>query len=297
VRPPARRQSRVVDLLCVGESFEDLIFAGLSRPPRLGEELRTDTFVRTFGGGATITAVAAARLGVRTGILSGLSADAEARLRSEGVHVRNLRRPNEAHAITAALSTERDRAFATFDGINSKLGPRIVRALANASARHVHVAMAPRDPAGLARAIARIRRTGATVSFDFGFDLDLARDRRFEKLLEVADLLLVNEAEARLYSRRSTLDAAIEWWRARAPRTVVKRGARGSLLVTPDAVLRVPAPRTRAVDTTGAGDAFNAGFLAAFLAGRDATSCLREGNRVGALSTRALGGLDGLPRG
>ena len=76
-----------IDLACVGESFEDLIFAGLTRLPRLGEELRTKFFVRTYGGGATITAVAAARLGVSTRIVSGLSDGAVARLRAEGVQI------------------------------------------------------------------------------------------------------------------------------------------------------------------------------------------------------------------
>lgn len=286
---------RAIDLLCVGESFEDLIFAGLPRLPRLGEEIRTDTFVRTFGGGATITAVAAARLGVRTGILSALSDEAVQRLRDEGVSIVNLRRRFERHAITAALSTARDRAFATFSGVNSKIGARIVRALPKLRTRHVHVAMAPRDPTGLARALARVRTNGTTVSFDFGYDLDLARDRALPRLLSVADVLLINEAEARLYSRRVRLESAFEWWRERCPRTVIKRGSLGSVLVTPNAILRAPAPKIRAVDTTGAGDAFNAGFLAAFLAERGATACLREGNRVGALSTRAIGGLEGLP--
>jgi hypothetical protein len=51
----------------------------------------------------------------------------------------------------------------------------------------------------------------------------------------------------------------------------------------------------RVVDTTGAGDAFNGGFLAALLAGRPIAECLAAGVRLGTLSTRAPGGLDGLP--
>src|SRR5258708_4090950 len=94
-----------IDLACVGESFEDLIFADLKRLPRLGEELRTRAFVRTYGGGATTTAVAAARLGVATRIVSAVSRGAATRLRAEGVRITNLRKPHEAHAVTAALST------------------------------------------------------------------------------------------------------------------------------------------------------------------------------------------------
>ena len=59
--------------------------------------------------------------------------------------------------------------------------------------------------------------------------------------------------------------------------------------------ITVPAPRVRAVDTTGAGDAFNGGFLSAFLEGRSPRECLRLGNYVGARSTLAVGGLASLP--
>ena len=68
------------DLLTVGEAFEDLIFLDLDRLPRPGEEVKTSRFVATVGGGAVITAVAAARLGVSVRILSGLSDAACARL-------------------------------------------------------------------------------------------------------------------------------------------------------------------------------------------------------------------------
>ena len=79
-------------LLTAGEAFDDLVFVGLDRLPALGEEVKTDVFHATIGGGAVITAVAAARLGVPTAILSALSEPAAARLRRERVRVHNLRR-------------------------------------------------------------------------------------------------------------------------------------------------------------------------------------------------------------
>ena len=93
-----------MDLLTVGESFEDVIFAGLPRMPRLGEELRVSSISTHPGGGAIITAVAAARLGLRTGVLSALSAANVLRLRPEHISVANLRRPPEPGAIPVALS-------------------------------------------------------------------------------------------------------------------------------------------------------------------------------------------------
>ncbi len=285
-----------IDLACVGESFEDLIFAGLPRLPRLGEELRTKSFVRTYGGGATITAVAAARLGVSTRIVSGLSDGASARLRAEGVHITNLRKRHELHAITAALSTPKDRAFATFDGVNAELGPRFVAALGQVQARIVHCALCPRDIAPLARALHALRERGVKVSLDFGYDLHLARDPLLPRLIAEADFLLINEDEAKLYSKRRSLAQAESFWSDHARHTVIKLGSKGSRWISPRGVVDEAAPSVRAVDTTGAGDAFNAGFLAGLLNGLSKHRALRLGNAVGARSTGAVGGLDGLPR-
>jgi sugar/nucleoside kinase (ribokinase family) len=285
-----------MDLVCVGESFEDLIFAGLHRLPRLGEELRTKPFVRTYGGGATITGVAAARLGVRTRIVSGLSDGAVARLRQENVEITNLRKRGEPHAVTAALSTPGDRAFVTFDGVNAELGPRFVEALGRVRARMVHGSVCPRDIPPLVRVLRRFRERGVLVSLDFGYDLDLAKDPKLPSLIAEADYLLINEEEAKLYSKRKTLAAAESFWRANARHTVIKLGPKGSRWISPGETMEEPAPRVRAMDTTGAGDAFNAGFLAGLLRGLPVRRALRLGNAVGAMSTRAIGGLDGLPQ-
>ena len=295
------RESRLypvksTDLVCVGESFEDLIFAGLKALPKLGQERRTTSFLRTFGGGATITAVAAARLGISTGIVSGLSQGACARLRTEGVRVTNLRKPDEEHAITAALSTPKDRAFVTFDGVNRVLGPRFLHALARSRARIIHCALCPRDILPLAGELNAARRRGSLVSLDLGYDLDLAKDPHLPELLAAVDYLLINEDEAKLYSRRRSLSAAQAYWKEHARNTVIKLGAKGSCWISSRGVVSEPAPRVRAIDTTGAGDAFNAGFLAGLLSRLLPRRTLRLGNAVGARSTQAVGGLDGLPR-
>jgi sugar/nucleoside kinase (ribokinase family) len=240
--------------------------------------------------------VAASRLGVATAIVSGLSENAEKRLRAEGVRITNLRKGQEPPAITVALSTPKDRAFVTFDGVNARLGSRFIRALGTTSARVVHCPLCPRDIAPLAVALGHLRKRGTAVSLDFGYDRDLARDPRLLSLIAAADFLLVNEDEAKLYSKRRSLAQAETFWREHACNTVIKLGSRGSRWISPKGIVEEPAPRVRALDTTGAGDAFNAGFLAGLLSGLPARRALRLGNIVGARSTRAVGGLDGLPR-
>ena len=285
-----------IDLLTVGEAFQDLIFVGLPHMPKHGEELKTARFVSTIGGGAVITATAAARLGVRTAVISGLSAEAVDALRADKVRVVNLKRASEPHAITVALSDARDRSFVTFNGVNDRLQPRLPAAVARQPARHIHFAFAPDNCPRWTGIVAQLRARGATTSWDFGWNPSLLRQRAFAGLVGSLDFVFVNEVEAAMYARTRRNAAAIAFWRRAARHTIIKLGRRGSRWVAATEDLTAPAPRVRAVDTTGAGDAFNGGFLFAWLGGRKPRECLRIGNFVGAQSTLAAGGLIGLPR-
>ena len=287
---------RAARLLAAGEAFEDLIFAGLERLPKLGEEVRTPRFSRTIGGGAVITAVAASRLGVDVSLASALSAEAAARLRAERIRLINLRRSGEPHAVTVALSTPRERAFVTFDGVNVRLEARLARAIQSTRAAHVHLALYPRDTRAWARRVRALSRRGVTVSWDFGWNDALARDAGLPALLDALTIVFVNEREAALYAGARGLDAALAFWKARRPLVVIKRGAKGSRAIGRGEDRTAPAPIVEAVDTTGAGDAFNGGFLAEWLNGRRVVECLRAGNRIGAASTRKPGGVEALPR-
>ena len=199
--------------------------------------MKTNRFVRTVGGG--------------------LSAAASRLLRAEDIHVVNVRRAHEPHGVSAALSTSNNRTFVTFNGVNDRLESRLLSAIGGRTAAHVHFALCPRQCGRWAQAVSRLRASGATTSWDFGWNPGLRRA---------------------------------------AANTVVKLGPRGSRWVSPDLDLTQPALRVAAVDTTGAGDAFNGGFLFGLLNGASPRDCLRHGNFVGAQSTRAAGGIAALPR-
>jgi len=285
----------VFDLVTAGEAFDDLIFYALDRLPGGGEELKTQSFSRSPGGGAIITAIAAARLGLRCAVISALSPEAVRRLRDERVFVRNVRRPDEPSAITVALSTRRDRRFLTFNGVNDRLPARIRDLLPRVRARHVHLAFFPRPCRPWITLLRALRRRGVTSSWDFGWNPPLLRDPEFGTLATSVDYLFLNRDEALLYSARTKLTDALDRWRRASRLVIIKLGAAGSRIVGGGVNLRAGAARARVVDTTGAGDAFNAGFLAARLCGGDLHTALRLANHVGALSTRHPGGLAGLP--
>ena len=272
------------------------MFADLERLPNPGEEVRTTSFTATIGGGTVITAVAAARLGMTVSVMSGLAPAAAQRLRREGVRTQNLRKPTEPHAITAALSTPGQRTFVTFEGVNAKLEPRLARGLQAARASHAHLAFSPRKCRTWVSRVHRLRDRGITTSCDFGWNHHLAHDPGLPALLDAMDVIFVNEQEACLYGEARTVDDSLHFWRTCRSIVVIKLGAEGSRMVGAEGDWTAPALRVKAADTTGAGDAFNAGFLWAWLHGAAPLTCLEAGNAVGAASTRRHGGVDALPR-
>jgi sugar/nucleoside kinase (ribokinase family) len=284
-------------LLTVGEAFEDLIVAGLPRLPRLSEELRVPALSVHPGGGAVITAIAARRLGLRTGVITAVSDANASVLRRERVSLINLKHPGEAGAVTVALSTVRDRAFVTFEGVNRVLEPRLLAALTRQTRTpaHVHFALVPRRCRTWVAIVERLRRRGCSTSWDFGWHERLVTDPAFARLIRAVDWVFVNEREAMFYSGTRSIERAAAVWQELARGAALKLGVGGSVVVAGAQRVRSRAGRKRVIDTTGAGDAFNAGFLAAWLADGSLTNAARLGNYLGGRSVGAAGGIDGLP--
>jgi sugar/nucleoside kinase (ribokinase family) len=207
-------------------------------------------------------------------------------LRKDGVGVINLMRAGDEPAITVALSIPGDRAFVTYEGVNRSLQPRCITALRQLARRprHVHFALSPQNCAAWISIVTDLRRLGSTTSWDFGWNNRLLKDPAFPSLQASVDWLLMNDAEAKLYRGL-----------VRRSQTVIKRGARGASAFVNGSEITSAAARASVVDTTGAGDAFNAGFIAALLRGATIAEALRLGNYIGARSTEAMGGLDALP--
>jgi sugar/nucleoside kinase (ribokinase family) len=172
-----------------------------------------------------------------------------------------------------------------------------------ARARHVHVGSYFLQP-GLAAEIPALFRAaheaGATTSLDPNWDPSGSWDGGFAAAAAETDVLLPNAAECRALAGTDDVEAAaraLAGGDGRPRRTVaVKCGADGALAIASDgSVVRSPALATDAIDTTGAGDAFDAGFLATWLEGRPLGDALRLAVACGSLSTRAAGGTDGQP--
>jgi sugar/nucleoside kinase (ribokinase family) len=147
--------------------------------------------------------------------------------------------------------------------------------------------------------LAEARADGVTTSLDTNWD-PTGQWRGVEECLPHLDVLLPNAAEALALSAAmgsSSTDAATAALAlaARGPVVAVKDGASGGFAVASREIVRAPGLSLDVVDTTGAGDSFDAGFLAAWLEGRPLGECVRWGAVAGSLSTRGAGGTSAQP--
>lgn len=281
-------------VLSIGRIYCDLIFTGLEAMPTLGRELFADSMNIAAGGGAFIMAAYSAHAGRRTALLSRLGTDAlsigiEAELAASGVDLGFLDRAADAGPqVTVAIVNGRERAF-----LSRRAGAAepatLASALAWPVARHLHIA----EFATLAEIpglVARARANGLTVSLDPSWDEKLIFDKDFLSRCAGVDVFLPNVEEATAITGQSDPAAALERLAAVFPVVALKAGAEGAYLASGGRHLHRQAPTVPVVDTTGAGDAFNAGLLHAWLEGRDAERCLAEGIAMGSLAVQAAGG-------
>jgi sugar/nucleoside kinase (ribokinase family) len=291
------------DVVVFGDLFIDLVMTGFSRLPELGEEALGSGFRRETGGGAAHTSCGLAVLGARTKVIGVVGATEvdwfRGRLKSKGVNTQALVvSPGESTAITVAISTERDRIFYTYPGANGLL-PQLLTNVDTrrqmAEARHVHFAHLV-EPARLDELTRWLHAEGCTVSVDVGWDESWLDNPASLKALAKIDWFFPNEREAGRMTGESDPRRILECFRNQGlDGVVLKLGPEGSASLFRGEVLRRPALPVQPVDTTGAGDCFDAGFLFAWLNRMTIEESLAWGNVCGALSTRRSGGIEGFP--
>lgn len=293
---------RNFDVAVVGEIYVDHVFTGFAQWPNPGEEVFTNEYVQEIGGGAAITACALGQLGRSVGVFGVIGKRemqwVRERLSAFHVDCRGLHDADTGTGVTVSVSTHADRSFFTYVGANSGLEEylsegamlRILR-----SARHVHLAFPASAPLA-AVLLDTLQDAGCTTSLDVGHQVRWLLDPANRTTCSRVDFLLPNEEESKIICGGNARDylafSAIHHW----PSGVVKMGARGAMMRGTAGNIVVPAPAVEAIDSTGAGDAFNAGFIDGLLDKEAGEQCLRRGCICGGLSTRAAGALKGLPQ-
>jgi ribokinase len=290
------------DVLVIGDANPDLLLTG-DAVPAFGQAETLVEAELVLGGSAAIVACGLARLGVATALAATVGDDLHGAfvrdvLVERGVDTRWVRTdPEVATGISVVLSVG-DRAILTHPGTIATTGPEVIDDELVASVRHLHSAsyfLQPRLSPHLPDVFARGRAAGASTSVDTNWD-PADTWEGLGRLLEHTDLLLPNAAELLALTGRPTVDAAALELLRTGCSVALKDGANGGVLwQAAGLVVRVPAPAVTAVDTTGAGDSFDAGFISALLDGLPAEECLTRAVRCGSLSTQAVGGTAAQP--
>jgi sugar/nucleoside kinase (ribokinase family) len=297
-----------LDLLVVGEINADLVVTGSDVEPVFGQvEKLVSRATLEIGGSSVITACAAARLGLRTAFAGVVGDDAIGRFMLDAMAARGvdvgacLVDPELETGVSVLLvdeAGERERAILTAPGAMTALQAAHVDRDLLAAARHVHCGgyfLQPGLQAGLPGLFATARASGASCSLDPNWDPGGSWDAGIFGALAECDVFLPNAAESMRIAGAGDIDGAMQEL-ARPDLTIaVKRGADGAEWRRGETRVRLPAPAVEVVDTTGAGDAFDAGLLYGHLAGAAPERQLALAIACGSLSTRALGGVDAQP--
>lgn len=295
-----------LDLLVVGDCNPDLVLRGGNVEPAFGQvERLVEEAELTIGGSAAIAACGAARLGLETALASIVGDDPLGRfmldaLAERGVDVSGVVvRAGARTGVTVVLVRGSDRAMLTAPGTITELTAELVDRRLLRAAQHVHTSsyflhggLRP----GLAGLLREAQRAGASTSIDTNWDPSEEWDGGLLDLLGEISILFVNAEEAQRISAIADVeDAARALSRDGSVLVVVKLGAEGALAVDGGRIIRSAAVAVDEVDSVGAGDSFDAGFLAGHLTGRPPEESLRLANACGALSMRAAGGTGAQP--
>src|SRR5215813_12983493 len=285
-------------ILIAGELNPDLILRDYQFVPQPGKEVMVKDLELTLGSSSAICGVGLARLGNPVMFVANVGADVYGDfcvgvLEREGIDVSLVRRrPDLKTGITVSVTHPQDRALITYPGAISSLTAEDVP-VDFAGCGHFHVSsyfLQDGLRGGLRAMFAAARRAGLTTSLDTGWDPREEWPKDLIGTLEEVDVFLPNETEIQAITGCSDVRQGIEALENGHTIVVGKLGADGCIARHQGEWIPVSAYPIEVVDTTGAGDSFDAGFLHAWLRQRPIDECMRFATACGALSTRGAGG-------
>lgn len=288
-----------VDVLIPGSYFADVIFTGCTDFPALGTEIYTKGLTVTVGGSLN-TVIALSRLGTTVAWAGQLGSDffsdyTRGVITREGIDLRFVEDIDAPlQRVTVAVSYPHDRAFITYVDPTASIIDLARSALARVTPRHLHFSGLYVDPR-MPNLLDAVRAAGTRISMDCQDRPYTLESPGVTDILSRLDAFMPNASEALRLTGAETLPDAAARLLGHTPMLVVKDGAQGAHLWRGQTYLNAPALDVTPIDTTGAGDVFNAGFLTAWLDGRDWADCLRWGNLCGGLSTQGIGGTTNAP--
>jgi sugar/nucleoside kinase (ribokinase family) len=291
-------------VLVIGELNVDIVATGLRSLPKLGAETIAADFALTLGSASAIFAAGISKLGHQVTFVSQVGEDqfgefCISALEANGVSTDQIQRNAQVKTgATIALSGVRDRALVTYPGAIESFSYEQLNISIMKGHRHLHMTSYFLQK-GLRSSFPQIFRhakeAGLTTSFDPNSDPTGSWSNAVREVLRHTDVLFINQREAMQMTRSGTVQKALKILGDLVPCAVIKLGSKGATTIRGTEVTRAPGFKVNAVDTTGAGDSFDAGFISSYLRAEPLLKCLHQGNACGALSTLEPGGTAGQP--
>ena len=289
------------DIAVIGDVNPDLILTGKDIIPEFGQvEKWIDDAELTIGGSAGIFAVGAAKLGLKVTFIGKVGDDhfghfMKDRMTAQGIDVSGLViDPSVKTGLSISLSDGNDRAILTFGGSNLLLNFQDIDFEIVAQSRHLHSGsfyLLNNIRQDLAIVYKKAKEMGLSTSIDTNYDPKEKWEGDIFNVLDYTDVFLPNMTELMAISGEKDPDSAIRHLtKNRNLLVVVKNGEDGAFAEKDKVRYSAETIQVKPVDTTGAGDSFDAGFLFGFLNGLGIEKSLRIGCICGALSTLGIGG-------
>jgi len=292
-----------LDVVCLGMIVADVVAKPVAGLPEKGDTQKVDYLNLHNGGDTSNVAVNLAKLGVRSGIICKVGADFFGSflvevVRRSGVETSHMivDKAADTAACLALVRPDGERSFFYKGDANDRLMPADVDFDYVARGKILHTGgtllLGGLDGEPLAQILKETRRRGITTSMDVAWDTSGQWLRKLEPCLEHLDIFLPSHEEAREIAGLDDPEAIGRFFLDYGIGIVgVKLGARGAYLTDGKHACRVPSlvKADRIIDTTGAGDAFVAGFLAGHLRGWDIERSARLASAVSATCIGSLG--------
>lgn len=291
------------DILVAGEINPDLILTGNVVPAFNQVEKLVDSATLAIGSSSVIFACGAARLGLKVAFI-GICGDdifgcfmLDEMKKYKIITDRIIVRKNGHTGLSVILTQKNDRAILTYPGLIGELSSDDIPDGLLTQCKHLHVAsyfLQKNLQSGLPDLFKRAGRFGLTTSLDTNYD-PTENWVGFDELLSLTHVFLPNKKEALSITKTSDVESASKKLSEKAEIVAVKLGAQGALAYNLTKFNRASSISVDVVDTVGAGDSFDAGFIFGYLHSWPIAKSLRLGCVCGALSTQQVGGTTGQP--
>jgi len=278
----------------------DIILNDIESLPVIGKEILASTMSVTLGSSSAIFASNLSSLGTRVTFIGKIGEDNFAGVVLSSLEMKNvdtsriIRSTTLNTGATIVLVYDQDRANVTYPGAMNDLRLKDINFDLLSEARHMHFSncfMQPGIRNDLTELFRRSKELGLTTSFDTQWDPEEKWDLPLEKLLPWVDVFLPNMQEFKFLSRSSTFEEGIRNLKKFSNYIVIKNGSEGAIAWDGKDLIRQDAFKNdRIVDTVGAGDSFNAGFIKEFINKKPLKKCLETGALTGAINTTRAGG-------